>query len=100
MTEGLRSLERPPHNLPLKQPEPETIRYQGSLSDRAAEIAILAAAYHDSEFEWRTHASIAGRLGLGETEVNTLRSGSDLALSDVQEKAAVEAARARRSHRR
>lgn len=52
----------------------ESIRYQGSLSDRIREIAILSvAAYHRSAFEWYAHERVARHIGLSDDEISAIR---------------------------
>jgi 4-carboxymuconolactone decarboxylase len=69
------------------------IRYQGELSSRVRELAILAVAgYWASEFEWHAHET-AGRLaGLGEEELAAVRDGRPPDLADPAERAALRAA--------
>ena len=64
------------------------IRYEGRLSARAREIAILAVAAHwNCEFEQRAHEPVARHAGLGETDLAALRDGGPLEF-DVPEEAA------------
>ncbi|WP_243075467.1 carboxymuconolactone decarboxylase family protein [Microbacterium sp. SS28] len=52
------------------------LRYRGSLSDRAREIAILlVAARWDSAFEREAHEAVGAAAGLSEDELAALRAG-------------------------
>ncbi len=64
-----------------------TIRYQGTLSDRARELAILAVAAHwDSDFERYAHEAVGRRIGLTEDELRILREGGEPELADEAER--------------
>lgn len=53
------------------------LRYDGTLTDREREIAILlVAAHHDSAFEWASHAAVGRHAGLTDAEITQL-SGPD-----------------------
>jgi 4-carboxymuconolactone decarboxylase len=52
------------------------IRFEGSLSDRAREIAILAVAAHQkSDYEWSAHAAVGREVGLRDMEIEAIRAG-------------------------
>ncbi|MFG1702813.1 carboxymuconolactone decarboxylase family protein [Nonomuraea sp. M3C6] len=64
------------------------IRYRSSLTDRARELAILAVAnHHDSAFERAAHEPIARDLGFTDDQLQALRTGAPLRLSDATETA-------------
>ncbi len=53
-----------------------TLRYRGTLSDRAREIAILLVAAHwDSDFERESHEAVGRAAGLTEAELAALSAG-------------------------
>lgn len=63
----------------------EAIRFHGQLSDRLREVAILsAAAAYGSGYEWGYHEKIARDLGLGDAELDGIRSGTGADLSEVE----------------
>lgn len=66
------------------------IRFAGTLSDRARELAILtvAASVH-SGFEWYAHEHIGLRQGLTEAEIAAIRNGAQPHLDDPGEAAVV-----------
>ncbi len=70
------------------------IRYHGTLSDRAREMAILivAASVH-SGFEQHAHEHVGLRLGLTENEVAAIRDGGLPSLEDPVEAAIVSTTR-------
>lgn len=69
------------------------IRYQGALSGRTRELAILVVAAHwRCEFEQYAHEPAARALGLREEDLAALRAGLEPDLSDPSERAAVQAA--------
>ena len=67
------------------------IRYQGSLPDRAREIAVLtvAATVH-SGFEQYAHEHLGRQVGLTDAEIETLRAGRLPELADPEEAAVAE----------
>jgi alkylhydroperoxidase family enzyme len=67
------------------------IRYRGSLSDRAREIAVLtvAASVH-SGFEQYAHEHLGRELGLTDGEIEALRAGRLPELADPEEAAVAE----------
>jgi 4-carboxymuconolactone decarboxylase len=75
------------------------IRYRGTLSDRAREIAILLVAAHwQSAFEWYAHERIGIHIGLSESELAGLREGAELDLVDPEEAAVATATRCLLDH--
>jgi len=65
------------------------VRYDGSLTDRERELAILVVANHwRSRFEWESHAAVARRAGVTEAEINAVAAGS-VAPAEPREAAAV-----------
>ncbi|WP_166354977.1 carboxymuconolactone decarboxylase family protein [Phytoactinopolyspora limicola] len=76
------------------------IRYAGRLSDRAREIAILAVAAHwRSAFEQHAHEAVGAHVGLTPSELDALRSGAPLELTDVEEAAVLRVTRHLLEHR-
>ncbi|RCV48540.1 carboxymuconolactone decarboxylase family protein [Marinitenerispora sediminis] len=70
------------------------IRYEGALSDRARELAILVVAAHwDSAFERHAHEAVGAHVGLTEAELAAVRTGGDPGLDDPVEAAVVRTAR-------
>lgn len=70
------------------------IRYEGKLSARAREIAILAVAAHwRCEFEQHAHEPVARHAGLGVADLAALRQGARLDLDAPEEAAALAATR-------
>jgi 4-carboxymuconolactone decarboxylase len=68
------------------------VRYRTALSDRTREIAILIVAAHwDSAFERMAHESVGRGIGLAESEIEQLRSGSVPVLADAHELACARA---------
>lgn len=69
------------------------IRYDGTLSARAREIAILAVAAHwQSDFEQYAHERVGVQIGLTQDEITALREGKRLQFADPEEAAVAEAA--------
>jgi 4-carboxymuconolactone decarboxylase len=69
------------------------IRYEGSLSSRAREIAILTvAAAWDSAFERDAHESVGRSVGLAEDELSSIRERRVPALDDPVERTCAELA--------
>ncbi len=69
------------------------LRYDGSLTDREREIAILlVAAHHDSAFEWTSHAAVGRHVGLANGEIAAIR-GADATLFRGVERAVVSTTR-------
>lgn len=63
-----------------------TLRYQGTLSARQREIAILAvAAERRSVYEWYAHEAVAQSIGMPQHEIDAIRRGHDVALSDDEQ---------------
>jgi 4-carboxymuconolactone decarboxylase len=66
----------------------ESLRYDGSLPDRAREIAILVVgATRSAEFEWYAHVPIARAVGLSDVELNQIRTGAPEPFDDPVEAA-------------
>ncbi|NDL56769.1 carboxymuconolactone decarboxylase family protein [Phytoactinopolyspora mesophila] len=64
------------------------LRYQGRLSDRSREIAVLAVAAHwQSAFEQRAHEAVGAHAGLTDAELKALRAQGPLDLDDPEESA-------------
>lgn len=64
------------------------IRYDGRLTDRSREIAILAVAAHwQCAFEQRAHEPIAAQAGISHAELDALRAGHPFDLDDPVESA-------------
>jgi 4-carboxymuconolactone decarboxylase len=62
------------------------IRYEGRLTDRAREIAILAVAAHwNCEFERHAHEPVARHAGLTDADLAALRQDDRLDLDDPEE---------------
>ncbi|NKZ02252.1 carboxymuconolactone decarboxylase family protein [Actinomadura latina] len=71
------------------------VRYQGSLSGRAREMAILVVAAHwDSEFERTAHEAVGRAAGLTETELAAIAAQAPLHLHDPHEAAVLRLTRA------
>ena len=69
------------------------LRYQGTLSGRTRELAILVVASHwKCEFEQHAHEPAGLALGLQEADLAALRAGHEPDLADAAERAAVRAA--------
>lgn len=65
------------------------LRYEGTLSDRIRELAILQVAAHwDSTFEQAAHESVGRSVGLTEAEIAAVREGRLPELADTVEAAA------------
>jgi 4-carboxymuconolactone decarboxylase len=63
-----------------------TLRYQGTLSARQREIAILAvAAERKSVYEWYAHEAVAQSIGMPQTEIDAIRSGNKAPLADDEQ---------------
>jgi 4-carboxymuconolactone decarboxylase len=70
------------------------IRYDGRLSPRCREIAILAVAAHwECGFEQRAHEPIAANAGLSGADLAALREGEPVDLIDPEEAAVLQATR-------
>jgi 4-carboxymuconolactone decarboxylase len=70
------------------------LRYEGLLTPRARELAILTvAAAHRAEFEWYAHAPIAADLGVDAAQIEAIRRGERPELDDPYEQAVVDLAR-------
>ncbi|MFC7326619.1 carboxymuconolactone decarboxylase family protein [Marinactinospora rubrisoli] len=70
------------------------IRYEGGLSGRARELAILVVAAHwDSAFERHAHEAVGAHVGLTEAELAAVRTGGDPRLDDPVEATVVRTAR-------
>ncbi|MFF4237652.1 carboxymuconolactone decarboxylase family protein [Actinomadura geliboluensis] len=71
------------------------IRYEGALSGRSREMAILVvAAAWDSEFERAAHEAVGRAAGLTEEELAAIAAGAPLALADPHEAAVLRLTRA------
>jgi alkylhydroperoxidase family enzyme len=71
------------------------LRFRGLLPARARELVILvAAAAARSEFEWWAHVRIGHAVGLTDAEIDAVRDGASLELTDSVEQAALDTARA------
>ena len=71
------------------------LRYEGSLSARSREIAILTvAAAWDSAFERGAHEAVGRAIGLSEEEIDALRAGTVPDLADRHEAACARLAQA------
>lgn len=69
------------------------LRYQGSLPDRARELAILVVAAHtECEFEQYAHEAAGRRAGLSDADLAAIRAGQEPDLADPAERALVRAA--------
>jgi 4-carboxymuconolactone decarboxylase len=54
-----------------------TLRFEGELPERVREIVILTVARaRQSEFEWKAHSRIGRQVGLTDTELESIESGS------------------------
>jgi len=86
------------HNPTVGHPVQElgaVLRFRGSLSDRARELVILVVAAHwQSDFEWWAHERIGRDVGLGDAEIDALRTGAPVVVGDAVDQAACDAARA------
>jgi 4-carboxymuconolactone decarboxylase len=70
------------------------LRYEGRLTDRAREIAILAvAAWWRCGFEQNAHEPIAAEAGLSVTEIAALRNQETVEFADAGEAAVLDATR-------
>lgn len=66
-----------------------SIRFGSVLPDRLREVAILTvAAWFGSPYEWYSHAAMAGRYGITEQVLATLRRGATPPLEDHRERLA------------
>jgi 4-carboxymuconolactone decarboxylase len=76
------------------------IRYDGRLTDRSREIAILAvAARWQCAFEQRVHEPLAAQAGVSHAELDALRAGHPLDLDDPVESAVLRTTRHLLDHR-
>ncbi|MFE7272587.1 carboxymuconolactone decarboxylase family protein [Streptomyces sp. NPDC057623] len=70
------------------------LRYRGTLSDRARELAILiVAADWQSRFEQYAHERVGRRAGLTDQEMGAVRDGIEPTLDDPEEVAVVRVTR-------
>lgn len=77
----------------------ECIRYEGALSDRQREIAILvSAARWRADYEWWAHARIARELGVSGEIIEALRERRQPELDDPAEAIAHDVTRAALDH--
>jgi 4-carboxymuconolactone decarboxylase len=68
------------------------LRYQGSLPDRARELALLIVAAHtECEFEQFAHEAAGRRAGLTDADLAAIRAGQEPDLADPAERALVRA---------
>jgi 4-carboxymuconolactone decarboxylase len=115
VTGGKRSLNRPlsefltpqgalrgPFNSMLHSPQlglvvqrlGEMLRFEGELSDRCREMAILVVGAHwKSHYEWWAHARIARRVGTADEVLEALAQGEMPQLDDPIERAVLAFAR-------
>ncbi|GAA2151478.1 carboxymuconolactone decarboxylase family protein [Actinomadura napierensis] len=71
------------------------VRYEGALSGRSREMAILVVAAHwDSAFERTAHEAVGRAAGLTEAELAAIAAGAPLDLDDPVEAAVLRLARA------
>lgn len=85
-------LHHPASGRPLQQLA-ATLRFAGLLPDLAREAAILVVAAHwNDEHEWSSHALIASKLGMTDTQLDTLRSGAEVTFEDPIAQATFDAA--------
>jgi len=71
------------------------VRFGGSLSDRAREIAILTVAGGwDSEFERDAHEAVGRAVGLSDVEIDAIRDARFETFTDTTERAAAQVAHA------
>lgn len=76
-----------------------SLRFRGTLSDAARELAILIVARAaDSEFEWWAHAPIARGAGITDAQLGALVAGEKPALDDPTTAAVVDATIALTAH--
>lgn len=66
------------------------LRFQGTLSDRARELAILVVATHArSEFERQAHERVGRQVGLTDAEMAAIRAGTAPPMADAETAAVV-----------
>lgn len=71
-----------------------SLRFRGQLSDRIRELAILIAGAHwKADFEFWAHRNIGLTVGLSEAEIEAIRTGGEVPLTDTGEVSAVAFAR-------
>lgn len=71
-----------------------SLRFRGQLSDRIRELGILIVGAHwKADFEFWAHKNIGLDVGLSEEEIEAVRIGAPVPLSDAAELAAVDLAR-------
>jgi 4-carboxymuconolactone decarboxylase len=76
------------------------LRYEGRLTDRSREVAILAvAAWWQCEFEQHAHEPIAADAGLSATEIAALRNQGPVDFPDAREAAVLDVTRHLLRHR-
>ena len=69
------------------------LRYEGVLTPRSRELAILTVARaYRAEFEWYAHAPIAANLGVPEDAIDAIRRGDQPELEDEVERTVVDLA--------
>ena len=90
--EGLRGPFNPwmyaPTMASLAQALGEELRFEGTLSDRQREIAILSVGAHwRADYEWWAHAKIAAGYGLEAAVIDSIRAGETPSLVDESERA-------------
>lgn len=77
----------------------ECIRYEGALSDRQREIAILvSAARWRADYEWVAHARIARECGVPEAIIDALRQRRQPVFDDATEAVVYDVARSALDH--
>lgn len=70
----------------LAQALGDALRFQGTLSDRQREIAILCVAVHwKADYEWWAHAQIASGYGLEAVVIDAIRASETPQLADESE---------------
>lgn len=77
----------------------ESIRYEGALTDRQREIAILAsAARWRADYEWWAHARIARKCGVSDAIIEALRQRRQPVFEDATEAIVHDVARSALDH--
>ena len=65
----------------------EALRFEGTLTDRQREIAILCVAVHwQADYEWWAHAKIAAGYGVEASVIEAIHAGQVPRLSDESER--------------
>ena len=72
----------------------EELRFEGTLSDRQRELAILCVATHwRADYEWWAHAKIAGGVGVESAVIDAIAASEKPSLTDESEQLVYEFAR-------